>query len=185
MNAKRRDATLLAALWQLGLDAADDALPLLDQVVDQLLSQAARQHKDERFKALPELDRAARRLRAAVLVLLDPSSGGLEALWAAIGARISRDELHAASEASGRLTPPELDSGGQQAAFRADLLRRYPSLRRFLPALLEVMPFDATSAGRPVLDALDALRVLEPTIAHEHGPDQSVEVRTPRRPRIR
>jgi len=161
MNAKRRDATLLAALWQLELDAADDALVLLDQVVDQLLSQAAREHKDERFKQLPELDRAARRLRAAVLVLLDPPPGGLDALWAAIGARVSRDELHAASEAIGRLTPAELDSGGQDAAFRAELLRRYPSLRRFLPALLEIMPFEATGAGRPVLDALDALRAIQ------------------------
>lgn len=161
MSSKRRDATLLAALWQLELDAADDALLLLDQVLDQLLSQAVREHKDARLKALPELDRAARRLRAAVLVLLDPPPGGLDALWAAIGARVSRDELHAASDAIGRLTPPELDTGGQDAAFRAELLRRYPSLRRFLPALLEVMAFEATGAGRPVLDALDALRALE------------------------
>lgn len=161
MSAERRDATMLAALWQLELDAADDALVLLDQVVDQLLSQAAREHKDERFKALPELDRAARRLRAAVLVLLDPPRGGIDALWAAIGARVSRDELHAASEAIGRLTPPELDSGGQDAAFRAELLRRYPSLRRFLPALLEVVPFEATGAGKPILAALNALREIE------------------------
>ncbi|MCA1680333.1 MAG: DUF4158 domain-containing protein, partial [Actinobacteria bacterium] len=45
MSPKRRDATLLAALWQLELDATDDVLVLLDQVVDQLLSQAAREHK--------------------------------------------------------------------------------------------------------------------------------------------
>ena len=83
MSPKRRDATLLAALWQLELDAAHDALLLVDQVVDQLLSQAAREH-NVRFKALPELDRAARKLRAAVLVLLDPPPGGLDALWAAI-----------------------------------------------------------------------------------------------------
>jgi hypothetical protein len=38
--------------------------------------------------------------------------------------RVSRDELHADSEAIGRLTPPELDSGGQDAASRAELLRR-------------------------------------------------------------
>jgi hypothetical protein len=161
MSAKRRDATMLAALWQLELDATDDALILLDQVVDQLLSQAAREHKAARFKQLPELDHAARRLRAPVLVLLDPPPGGLDALWAAIGARVSRDELRAASEAIGRLTPPELDTGGQDAASRAELLRRYPSLRRFLPALLEIMPFEATGAGQPVLDALDALRAIE------------------------
>jgi hypothetical protein len=106
MRAKRRDATLLAALWQLELDAADDALLLLDQVLDQLLSQAAREHKAARFKALPELDHAARRLRAAVLVLLDPPPGGLDALWAAICARVSRDELHAASEAIGASRHP-------------------------------------------------------------------------------
>jgi len=161
MSARRRDATLLAALWRLELDATDDALILLDVVVDQLLSQAAREHKDQRFKTLPELDRAARRLRAAVLVLLDPPSGGLDALWAAIGARVSREDLEAASDAVGRLTPAELDSGGQDAAFRAELLRRYPSLRRFLPALLEVVSFESTAAGRPVLDALDALRGIE------------------------
>jgi TnpA family transposase len=161
MSARRRDATLLAALWQLELDATDDALILLDVVVDQLLSQAAREHKDQRFKTLPELDRAARRLRAAVLVLLDPPSGGLDALWAAIGARVSREDLEAASDSVGRLTPAELDSGGQDAAFRAELLRRYPSLRRFLPALLDVVSFEATAAGRPVLDALNALRGIE------------------------
>ncbi len=161
MSAKRRDATLLAALWQLELDAADDALLLLDQILDQLLAQAAREHKAARFNALPELDRAARRLRAAVLVLLDPPPGGLDAVWAAIDARVSRDDLHAASDAIGRLTPPELDTGGQDAAYSAELLRRYPSLRRFLPALLEIMPFEATGAGQPILDALDALRALE------------------------
>ena len=161
MSARRRDATLLAALWQLELDATDDALILLDVVVDQLLSQAAREHKVVRFKTLPELDRAARRLRAAVLVLLDPPSGGVDALWAAIGACVSREDLEAASDAVARLTPAELDSGGQDAAFRAELLRRYPSLRRFLPALLDVVSFESTAAGRPVLDALDALRGIE------------------------
>ena len=161
MSPRRRDATLLAALWQLELDATDDALILLDLVVDQLLSQAAREHKDVRFKTLPELDRAARRLRAAVLVLLDPPSGGVDALWAAIGARVSREDLEAASDTVERLTPAELDSGGQDAAFRAEVLRRYPSLRRFLPALLDVVSFEATAAGRPVLDALDALRGIE------------------------
>jgi hypothetical protein len=77
LSPQRRTATLLAALWQLEFDATDDALILLDQVTDLLLSQATREHKDRRYKQLPELDRAARALRAAVLVLLDPPPGGL------------------------------------------------------------------------------------------------------------
>jgi len=80
LSARRRTATLLAALWQLELDATGDALILLDQVIDVLLSQATREHKDRRYQQLPELDRAARALRAAVLVLLDPPPGGIEEL---------------------------------------------------------------------------------------------------------
>ena len=38
-------------------------------------------YKDRRYAQLPDLDRAARRLRAAVLVLLDPPAGGIEELW--------------------------------------------------------------------------------------------------------
>ena len=45
--------------------------------------------------------------------------------------------------------------------FARELLRRYPSLRRFLPALLETVSFDAAPAGRPVLEALESLRALE------------------------
>ena len=51
-----------------------------------LLSHAAREHKDRRYAQLPDLDRAARALRAAVLVLLDPPAGGIEELWNAIDA---------------------------------------------------------------------------------------------------
>jgi len=61
LSPQRRTATLLAAVRQLAPDATDDALILLDQVTDVLLSQASREHKDRRYQQLPELDRAARR----------------------------------------------------------------------------------------------------------------------------
>ena len=161
MSPQRRTATLLAALWQLELDATDDALIVLTQVTDLLLSQATREHKDRRYAQLPELDRAARRLRAAVLVLLDPPPGGLEELWSAIAAHASRGEQELAADTVHRLaSEPDVDDG-QDAAFRGELLRRYQSLRRFLPTLLEVVSFDAAPAGRPVIDALESLRALE------------------------
>jgi hypothetical protein len=97
-------------------------------------------------------------VRAAVLVLLDPPPGGLDALGAATAAHVSRDELKAASDSSGRLTPRELDSGEQHAAYRAELLRAIP-VCGFLAALLGVVSFEATSAGRPASTA----RRLRPT----------------------
>ena len=161
LSPQRRTATLLAAVWQLELDATDDALILLDQVTDLLLSQATREHKDRRYKQLPELDRAARALRAAVLVLLDPPPGGIEELWSAINAHIPRSELELASDTVHRLASQPDPQDGQDAAFREELLRRYQSLRRFMPDLLEAISFEAAPGGQAVLDAMESLRALE------------------------
>jgi hypothetical protein len=161
LSPQRRSATLLAAVWQLELDATDDALILLDQVTDLLLSQATREHKDRRYKQLPELDRAARALRAAVLVLLDPPPGGIEELWSAINAHIPRSELELASDTVHRLASQPDPQDGQDAAFREELLRRYQSLRRFMPVLLDAVSFEAAPGGQAVLEAMESLRVLE------------------------
>jgi len=113
LSPDRRTATLLAALWQLELDATDDALILLDQVVDLLLSQATREHKDRRYKQLPDLD---------------PPPGGVEELWSAIGVHVSRSELELAVDTVHRVaSQPDADDG-QGTAFRGELLRRYQSL---------------------------------------------------------
>jgi hypothetical protein len=148
LSPQRRTATLLAALWQLELDATDDALILLDQVTDVLLSQATREHEDRRYKQLPELDRAARALRAAVLVMLDPPPGGIEELWSAINAHVPRGELELATDTVHRLVAQPDPQDGQDAAFREELLRRYQSLRRFMPVLLEAISFEAAPGGQ-------------------------------------
>lgn len=50
---------------------------------------------------------------------------------------------------------------GRDAAFRKELLRRYQSLRRFLPSLLDTVAFEAAPGGQPVLEAMGSLRALE------------------------
>lgn len=96
-----------------------------------------------------------------MLILLDPPPGGIEELWNAITAQVSRGELELAAATVQQLASQPDAGDGQDAAFRGELLRRYQSLRRFLPVMLEVVPFDAAPAGRPVLDALESLRALE------------------------
>lgn len=126
LSPERRAPRPLAAPWQLELDAIDDALILLDQECGLLLSRAAREHKDRRYTKLPDLDQAARRLRAAVLVLLDPPPSGIEELWSAIGQRVSRSELELAAATVHQLRYQPDANDGQDAAFRGDLVRRYP-----------------------------------------------------------
>jgi hypothetical protein len=165
---------------QLELDATDDALIVLDRVCGLLLSHAAREHKDRRYGELPDLDRAARRLRAAVLVLLDPPAGGIEQLWSAIDRHVSRSELERAAATVHQLASEPDDSDGQEAAFRGELLRRYQSLRRFLPTMLEPIAFDAPPAGRPVLEALESLRALEGRPGRVNASSVSLKVVTGR-----
>ena len=74
---------------------------------------------------------------------------------------MSRSELERAAATVQQLASQPDTDDGQDAAFRGELLRRYQSLRRFLPALLETISFDAAPAGRPVLEALESLRALE------------------------
>ena len=75
LSSDRRTATLLAALWQLEFDATDDALIVLDQVTGLLVSHAAREHKDQRYAQLPDLDQAARQIACRGARAAGPAGG--------------------------------------------------------------------------------------------------------------
>jgi len=155
MAEPRRTATLLAVARQLETDATDDLLDLLDRLLAALLARTRRVEQRDRLRGLPALDVAARQLRAAVTVLLDPPDGDLLAVWSVLEERgISRDQLTAAVHAVGELSR-EPESWAEQ------LLSRYSHVRRFLPALLDGLQLGATAGGQPVLTALDALRNME------------------------
>jgi len=155
MAEPRRTATLLAVARQLETDATDDMLDLLDRLLAGLLARTQRVEQRERLRGLPALDVAARQLRDAVTVLLDPPDGGLLEVWSVLDERgISRDQLAAAVHAVGELSR-EPESWAEQ------LLSRYSHVRRFLPPLLDGLHLDSTAGGQPVLTALDALRSME------------------------
>jgi len=158
MAEPRRTASLLAAARQLQTDATDDLLDLLDRLLAGLLSRSQRAEQRERLRALPAFDVAARSLRDAVDVLLDPPDagrGGLPAVCAALEQRgMSRAQLAEAVEAVNELSR-------QPESWVEQLLTRYPHVRRFLPTLLDGLQLSATAGGQPVLTALDALRDLE------------------------
>ncbi len=167
----RRLATLLATAVHLTTRAVDDALDLLDVLVAiRLLARAERESAKEKLKTLPKVERAGAKLAAALQVVLEetaeqvdtstgeitaPKVATLAAMWEAIEAVVPRKELAAAVAAMVDLAPP-LDSDADEA-WRRMLVSRFSTVRPFLKLLVEVVDFDATAEGAPVLRAFLSL----------------------------
>src|SRR5260370_4104394 len=129
-----------------------------------LLARAHRESREEEVRRYPAVSKDASKLAAAVAVLLKAAESGaeisLESIWEAIEKVVSRSELKAAVANIIEVVPaPDAD---QDAEWRATLIQRYPTVRRFLPQLCATIEFGATPEALPVLDALRALpRLME------------------------
>ncbi|WTX00847.1 Tn3 family transposase (plasmid) [Streptomycetaceae bacterium NBC_01309] len=168
---ERRLATLLATAVYLTTRAVDDALDLLDVLVaTKLLARSERETTKQKLKTLPRVERASAKLATAFQVVFDstaeqvdtetgeispPQVETLAAMWERIEAVVPRHELAAAIAALFELTPP-LDSDAD-AAWRAQLVTRFGTVRPFLKLLVGVVDYGATPEGLPVLAALKSL----------------------------
>ena len=155
----RRTATLLATARQLEVAAVDDTLDLFSGLMaTRLLAWAERQSAKARLRSLPQLERASATLAAAARVLLESMATGeavsVADLWVAVEETVPRARLLAAVSLVEDLAPAD-DNG--ETARRAELVKRYSTVRPFLGLLAEVVPFRATDAGAVVLDAVRAL----------------------------
>ncbi len=88
MPDQRRIATLLAFAHQLQATAQDDALDVLDMLVENLLDRVEHDGERARLRTLRDLDAAALRLRDACHILLDETRPD-SALRAEVFAHIS------------------------------------------------------------------------------------------------
>ena len=107
---------------------------------------------------MPRLARASVTLAKAARVLLAADVQAVTAteLWAAIEQVASRDKVASAIEAVEELAPFGEDDD-DDADRRAELVKRYATVRPFLPMLTAVVPFGSTDAGAPVLAAARSL----------------------------
>lgn len=170
----RRLATLLATVVHLQAHAVDDALALLDVLISsKLLARAERESARQKVRVFPKLGRASITMATAMGVLLeltgasedlqsqaehdgvDADPVSLAQVWAQIEKVASRAELTRAL-----LDIVELAGPGEEdtdAAWRAELVKRYPTVRPFLGLLCAVIRFGASPEGAPVLAALQDL----------------------------
>ena len=162
MLPDRQIATLLAFAHHFEIVALDEALDVLDALLTDVSTQAKREGKKRRLRTLGDLDIAALHLRVVSGVVVDETCD-LMKLRQEIFARVPRDQVLQAMGTVDDLTRPPDD------AFFPELIERYGRVRRFLPSLLKRVCFQATQAGKPLLEALQFLRDLE----EQRKPDMS------------
>jgi len=158
MTVTRRTATLLATLQRLETQAADEVLDVFELLyATKIEAKAQRASIKERLAALSRLSRAASRMAAGWRVVLElgaEATMSLPEVWAAVEAVAAREQLAAAVGVVDALVPGDMDD---QGAKRAELVKRFATLRSFWTAMIEVMPFEAAEGGRAVLAAAQVL----------------------------
>lgn len=156
MTVTRRTATLLATMAQLETQAADEVLDLFDMLyATKIDARAERSSAKERLANLPRLSRAATRLAAAMRVFLGlPADLGAAEVWAAIEEVVGREQLASAVGVVEELVAGDEDDEG---AKRAELIKRFATVRSFWAALVEVVPLGSADAGSATLAAARSL----------------------------
>jgi TnpA family transposase len=152
LTAERKMATLIAFTHVLTSSARDDVIDIFDVVFGDLQRSATHRGQKRRAGELRAYDEAVGELHARMQGLLDALDDGDEAITTALG-RL-RDDRGRIEEVLTRVTAlmrPPADP------FHDRLVASYPQMRRFLPALIDAIAFDSTTAARPVLDAYHAL----------------------------
>jgi TnpA family transposase len=159
LTEPRRTATLLATTRALEVLAVDDVLDLFALLMaTKLLAWAECESNKQRQRDMPRLARASVTLAKAARVLLAADVQAVTAteLWAEIERVASRDKVASAIAVVEDLAPFGEDDD-DDADRRAELVKRYATVRPSLPMLTAVVPFGATEAGALVLVAARSL----------------------------
>lgn len=161
----RRTATVLVTVRHLENASVDDALTLFEVLMStKLLARAARADDKAKLKTMPRLRKAAVTVACAVSVLMDTLVEELDPAvpvsvaqaWERIEKVVTREDLAKALADLAEVLPEGTDEDAE-TAWRAQLLDRYATVRRFTSLLADVVPWGATRAGVAVLEALREL----------------------------
>lgn len=148
---QRRLATLAAFMKTLEATAQDDALDILDKLLHEIFSGAAKSDQKARLRSLRDLDAAATTLANVCSLLIDPELADIK-LRTLIFEKFPRDQLAKTLEETYALVRPP------DNIFYSELKARYGRVRIFLPKLLQNIQFSSSPAGETTVAALAYLR---------------------------
>lgn len=166
LSPARKTATVVAVVRALTQQATDDTLDVFDALVrENLIRRAERDSAKTRLQSLPRLSRASITVATGlktVLGQLRESGQSLDAdvVWTALETAVGQSQLAEALDAVEELT---VDQGEPDAAARAELLDRFPTIRKAVAALADGVPFGAAEGGGEVLAEFQRLPQLFPS----------------------
>jgi TnpA family transposase len=154
LPSQRRLATLIAFVHTLEATAQDDALAILEILLQDLFSDAKRADQKARLRTIKDLDLSASILADACSFVLDEAVPSRQ-LRSTVFEHIDPNDLALALSEVLTLVKPPHD------VFYRELLARYRRVRRYLPKVLKHIRFGAATGGRDVVEALNYLHVME------------------------
>jgi TnpA family transposase len=147
----RRYATLAAMAISLEISLTDTIFLMFDKLVGSLARKAERQTADNSLKTLRQAQGNLRTLAAACRAVIDARDGKADA-FAAVESRVGWDKfVRCVVEAESMARPETTDN-------RAQLIKKYPTVRIFAPILLESFEFRGGGAVNGLLRALALIR---------------------------
>ncbi len=147
----RRLATLAAFMKTLEASAQDDALDILDKLLHEIFSDAAKSNQRARLRSLRDLDAAATTLASVCTLLLDTELPDIN-LRTLIFEQCSREKLaKTLEETYAIVSPPD-------NVFYRELKTRYRRIRIFLPKLLKHIQFSSSPSAKMIVEALTYLQ---------------------------
>ena len=147
----RRLATLAAFMQTLEASALDDALDILNSLLNEIFGKAFKAGQKARLRSIRDLDAVAMTLADACKILTDTSLPDTE-VRATIFTKFSHEKLTQTVESAYALIRPPDD------VFYSELEASYRRVRLFLPMFLKHIHFAAAPAGKSTLEALNYLR---------------------------
>jgi hypothetical protein len=133
----------------------DATLLMFDKLMGSLSRKAERRSQEKAVKSAHDLQEKLRALTGACTAM--------------IRARENRDDPFIAIERQMKMgwsqfvtfvTETEAIVAPDKTDPKAELLRRYATVRKIAPAFLEAFTFKATPSAKPIIDALDVLKTL-------------------------
>jgi len=167
LPSARRLATLVAFVHCLEATAQDDVIEVLDMLLHNFFSNAAKADKKTRLRSIKDLDKAATVLAKACRSLIDPALDDNDRLRE-LFAQTPPEVLTQALKSVEKLVRPPDD------VYYTELNAHYRSVRVFLPTLLQHIRFDASPAGKSVKKGYDWLHSHEMSIKPEQPAPREV-----------